>query len=69
MREIVGMTKRNLITEMHHPDRLSVEEFIELVSDRQGQANFIANMRNSKLGPMYAEDWADIYVRWMEFNK
>jgi hypothetical protein len=60
---------RNEITERYHPTEMWASEFVELIADPETSKNFIANMNQLDMGPKFAEDWAELFVRWMEFNK
>ena len=67
-REPVG---RNPITVMSFPEKFTVEEFIEEITDPEINQSFINNMNNLEQIPeeRYPEDWIQTYAAWMEMNK
>jgi hypothetical protein len=45
------------------------QEFVEKVSNPEVLQNFVTNMNTLDMGPKLAEEWAELFVKWMEFNK
>ena len=60
--------ERNPITETHHPDKLTVEEFINRLTKEEANRNFITNMNNLEMSNKHAEEWIKIYAAWSEMN-
>jgi hypothetical protein len=62
-------------TAMSYPDKLTVEEFIEEITNRGRNQAFVDNMRHlteevgSPPEKMHAEDWIQTYAAWMEMNE
>ena len=61
--------KRNPITEMYFPDKISLDEFaLEIVMSLRP---FMISMYHINfLGPKYPEEWVSLYLHWCEmYNK
>jgi len=69
MIEIPSDISRNVITEMYHPSPMWAQEFVELISNPEALQNFVTNMNNLDMGPKLPEEWAELFVKWMELNK
>ena len=62
-------------TAMYFPDKLTVEEFIEAITDPKINQSFVNNMNNLHeedpkrfVDKMHAEVWIQTYAAWMEMN-
>ena len=69
-------SQRDPMTAHFYPDEMSVEEFIDEITNPVDNQNFIANMRHlqergSRSMPVkrYPEDWIETYAAWKEMNK
>ena len=63
-------------TAMTYPDKLTVEEFIQEITDEDRNPAFIDNMNHIREQDpswmdekRHAEDWIQTYAAWMEMNK
>lgn len=68
--EVPSEPKRNWATNNYYPDKMTVEEFIEIIDERSLKA-FAANMNNHEdwRQKKYAEDWMDMFARWMDLDQ
>jgi len=58
---------RNDITEMHFPDKVTIEEFFEILTDKEEIENFKLNMKDLKvIEDKYPEEWVHLFCAWME---
>lgn len=64
-------------TAMYYPDKLTVEEFIEAITDPKRNQAFIDNMHHLQKDVSFlarspershAEEWIQTYAGWMEMN-
>ena len=61
---------RNWVTEHHFPDKVTVEEFFEILFDEEEKQGFIQNMKNLQVEEkQFPEEWAHIFIAWKEMNK
>jgi len=61
---------RNDITELYHPDKVTVEEFVRIITNEGALKAFVANMNNLDKLPeeQYPEEWIETFAAWMEMN-
>lgn len=62
--------KRDVITSQYYPDKVLVDEFMNIINDSKSQENFIKNMKilfNNVV--LYPEEWADYYIKWLELRQ
>ena len=65
------MGSRNSVTEMYFPDKVFVEEFVKIITDKDDLEAYVANMRNLDWGSgeHYPEEWIECFAAWMEMNR
>ncbi len=58
------------MTEQYHPDKVTVEEFIRLITNEELLRNFVINMNNLDQIPKerYPEEWIKTFAAWSEMN-
>ncbi len=66
----MSKSKRGYMTERYYPNKVSVEEFIKIISNEEALRNFVTNMNNLDQMPeeRYPEEWIKTFSAWMEMN-
>ncbi len=61
---------REYITEMYYPEKVTVEEFIRILTRDKVNQSFITNMNNLDSIPQErnVEEWIKTYAAWSEMN-
>jgi hypothetical protein len=59
---------REMMTSIYHPNRISVEDFILMISNMKTNKSFMENMKALDLEDTYPEVWMELYTKWMELN-
>jgi hypothetical protein len=59
---------RQVMTSIYHPDKVGVEKFITMISNKKTNEDFMNNMNDLDLEDTYPEVWMELYTRWMELN-
>lgn len=61
---------REWATEEYYPEKISLEDFFNIIDDRKARENFIENMKYlNQLDLKYPEKWASMFCRWLELNE
>ena len=62
---------REYMTEHYHPNKVTVEEFVNLITDEDAIRNFVTNMNNLEQTSeeRYPEEWIKTFAAWMEMEK
>lgn len=61
---------RDEITTIHFPDKVTIDEFFELLFDQEEKEAFVRNMERLKVEvEQYPEEWAQTFLAWKELNR
>ena len=63
------MPNRNYMTEVCHPDPMTLEEFVGWLKDNENIDSFFNNMSQLKKGvnrKLLMEEWMETYLAWNE---
>jgi hypothetical protein len=64
------MSKREYMTEEYYPDKITVEKFVQIITNEELLRNFVTNMNNLDQIPQerYPEEWIKTFAAWAEMN-
>ena len=64
------MNKRHPDAELFFPDKITVEEFIGIITNKDCNKAFVRNMHNLEQIQIYMfpEEWMNIFTAWKELH-